>query len=340
MRNICKLLAVLALAGGLTACKKDKGPEVKSPATTLNATGITYSSAVLHGKVSLSSEQLSSVIIGFIYSEDANPSTENGTTLKVTDIASDHSFSMAIDGLIPSTTYYYAAYVKYSSGISEYGEVKSFVTEAVPDYSFGCDAVDLGLSVKWAAYNVGATAPEEYGSYFAWGETKEKSDYSPETYKWGVYVADAFPLFGMTKYTGDAEGGDGLKNLLPEDDAATVNWGAKWRMPTIEEIVELFDEKKCEIGWDADKKGYTIKSLTTGNSIFLPAAGCYNGSELIDTEKYGAYISSTLAYHNQNIEYDHPYASGVIQFWSDGDWVWYIPGYRYMGATIRAVTDY
>lgn len=327
MRNICKLLAVLALAGGLTACKKDKGPEVKSPATTLDATDITYSSAVLHGKVSLSSEQLSSVIIGFIYSEDANPSTGNGTTLKVTDIASDHSFSMAIDGLIPSTTYYYAAYVKYSSGISEYGEVKSFATEAVPDYSLGCEAVDLGLSVKWAAYNVGATAPEEYGSYFAWGETKEKSDYSPETYKWGVYVADAFPLFGMTKYTSDAEGGDGLATLLPEDDAATVNWGAKWRTPSYSEIMELVDGTKCESIWDAEKKGYIVKG--NGNSIFLPAVGIHT-DELYDAGTVGFYWSSLAG--------EPKYAAYYFAFGSGGfDWG---PASRYQGMPVRAVTEY
>ena len=121
------------------------------------------------------------------------------------------------------------------------------------DYSGGCDAVDLGLSVKWAAYNVGATAPEEYGSYFAYGETKEKSKYDWSNYKWGEEDR-------TTKYNNDVESGDGLKTLLPEDDAATVNWGTKWRTPTCEEIDDLLDDANCEWTWDATKKGIPSKA--------------------------------------------------------------------------------
>lgn len=116
------------------------------------------------------------------------------------------------------------------------------------DFSGGCEAVDLGLSVKWASYNVGAQNVSGLGSYFAWGETQEKEyyDWSEKgEYKWGIYNEDDEPVFGMTKYTADIKGGDGLVTLKPEDDPATKNWGTKWRTPTFEEIEELFDKTKC-----------------------------------------------------------------------------------------------
>lgn len=101
------------------------------------------------------------------------------------------------------------------------------------------EAVDLGLSVKWANVNLGASRPEEYGDYFAWGEVKPKADYSWETYKWCKGSYDT-----MTKYCYDDSYGyngftDNKYTLDPENDAATVNWGGKWRMPTADEIVEL-----------------------------------------------------------------------------------------------------
>ncbi|MCQ2143236.1 MAG: hypothetical protein MJY56_04110 [Bacteroidales bacterium] len=328
MKIIFRLMSVLALAGGLAAC--DKEPEIKSAVTTLDATDITLTSAILHGKVSLPSEQLSNVIFGFIYSEDANPSAENGTTIKVSELESDHSFSLAIDGLTPSTTYYYTTYVKYSSGISEYGNVKSFATESPTDYSFGCEAVDLGLSVKWASYNVGATSPEEYGSYFAYGETVEKSsyDWSKEgDYKWGIYDESAPPKYGMTKYTGYVEGGDGLITLLPEDDAATANWGTKWRTPTRTEIKELLDEMKCEWIWDDDRKGYIVRGKT-GNSIFLPLSGGSSGSTV---GSKGYIVSSSVDESKPRYMYVCTYGYG-FKSCSDGT--------RKSGCPVRAVTEY
>ncbi|MCQ2604112.1 MAG: hypothetical protein MJ215_03600 [Spirochaetia bacterium] len=91
----------------------------------------------------------------------------------------------------------------------------------------------------WATTNIGASKPEDYGYYFAWGETKEKGNYdwSEEgDYKWGVYAENAEPKYGMTKYTADVEGGDGLKTIQPGDDAATANWSSQWRTPTYDEI--------------------------------------------------------------------------------------------------------
>ena len=195
-------------------------------------------------------------------------------------------------------------------------------------------AVDLGLSVKWAACNVGAFREDGRGSYFAWGETCEKTNYdwsNEGDYKWGVYDNSASPKFGMTKYTADVEGGDGLKTLQPGDDPATANWGTKWRTPTLDEIKDLRDNTKCEWTWDADKKGYTVKGLKTGNSIFLPAAGYRSGSDLDYAGTYGYYWSSSV-YES------HPGIAYYFNFDSDGR-IWGSVS-RVYGLSVRAVTEY
>ena len=125
--------------------------------------------------------------------------------------------------------------------------------------------VDLGLSVKWATFNVGASRPEDYGDYFAWGETEPKEEYSWETYKWGTSGK-------LTKYNTT----DGKTILDPENDAAYVNWGGKWRMPTDAERDELVEN--CTWTWTTQNSvnGYKVTG-PNGNSIFLPAGG-YKGS--------------------------------------------------------------
>ena len=136
----------------------------------------------------------------------------------------------------------------------------TIVPKVEPEY------VDLGLSVKWATFNVGATSPEDYGDYFAWGETEPKETYSWATYKW-CDETDA----NMTKYNKT----DGKTTLELADDAAHVIWGDRWRMPTKAEIQELFD--KCT--WEADTvHGMSGKRVTgpNGNSIFIPTTGYYN----------------------------------------------------------------
>ena len=140
--------------------------------------------------------------------------------------------------------------------------------------------VDLGLSVKWATYNVGATCPEEYGDYFAWGETTPKEVYDWSTYKW----CSNDVWYGITKYT-IKDGmtgsnwykrrtfvGDNKAVLDPEDDAAHINWGGAWRMPNYEELREL--REHCTWTWITQNgtNGYKVVG-PNGNSIFLPAAG-------------------------------------------------------------------
>ena len=137
-------------------------------------------------------------------------------------------------------------------------------------------AVDLGLSVKWATFNVGATKPEEYGGYYAWGETEEKEIYDWSTYKWCNGSYDT-----MTKYCANNSYGivDNKTVLDLEDDVAHVKWGGDWRMPTKAEQDEL--RNNCTWEWTAlnDVNGYKVTG-PNGNSIFLPAAGYRRGSDV------------------------------------------------------------
>ena len=175
---------------------------------------------------------------------------------------------------------------------SEYavGDTLTVVQSGNPEgYSVGV-AVDLGLSVKWANCNVGANSPEEYGDYFAWGETEEKSDYSWETYKWCNGSDDTQTKYCTNSYYGNF---DNKTVLDPEDDAATVNWGGSWRMPTRAEQDELRTE--CDWEWTTlnGVNGYEITG-PNGNSIFLPATGRRYGTDILHRGSNGSYWSASL----------------------------------------------
>ena len=147
------------------------------------------------------------------------------------------------------------------------------------------EAVDLGLSVLWATCNVGASTPEDYGDHFAWGETKPKGSYDWDTYKFGNIVK-----VNLTKYNNV----DGLTTLALEDDAAAVNWGGYWRMPTVAEMEELFDN--CAWTWTTQNgtNGYRVTGRN-GKSIFLPIAGFMSGNSCIGEGENAGYWMNELA---------------------------------------------
>lgn len=155
----------------------------------------------------------------------------------------------------------------------------------------GHEYVDLGLSVKWATCNIGASSPEEYGDYFAWGETAPKSDDSWTTYKWCEGTDST-----LTKYNINSDYGivDDRTRLEMEDDAACANWGEQWRMPTDAEWSELMDN--CISMWTIQNGvlGRKFVSKKNGNSIFLPTAGRWYEGSLVDARSHGYYWSSTL----------------------------------------------
>ena len=152
--------------------------------------------------------------------------------------------------------------------------------------------VDLGLSVMWATCNVGASSPEKYGDYYAWGETETNSKYGWSTYKWCYSDSENT----LTKYCTDHNYGKKVDNkvvLDPNDDVAHVKWGGCWRMPTDAEMTEL--GKSCTWTWTTQNgtNGYKVTSKKNGNSIFLPAAGYRYDSSLNSAGSHGYYWSST-----------------------------------------------
>lgn len=194
--------------------------------------------------------------------------------------------------------------------------------------------VELGLSVMWATYNVGATQPTEYGDLFAWGETTPK-----ETFTWGnykFYKIKDYEIEEITKYcTKSIYGTVDDKTILdPEDDAASVNWGDSWRMPTEKEMRELRDG--CDWERTKDYQGSGVagqigKSKLNGNTIFLPAAGFGCDDGRVSEGSLGYYRSSSL--YSSNADY------ACSLHFDRSDPVYVSDDYlnRYHGFSVRAV---
>lgn len=185
--------------------------------------------------------------------------------------------------------------------------------------------VDLGLSVKWAMCNVGAITPEDYGDYFAWGETEPKNEYSKKVYKFRVNSGEA-------KYNTNIRRGvvDNNATLELEDDAARVNWGGNWRMPTKLEQNEL--KKYCKWKWTRVNgvEGYKVTSKINGNSIFLPMAGYRAGASVRGVGSQGFYWSSSLNENNPSCAYSLVLSSGTGNVYRDSSG-------RNLGYSVRAV---
>lgn len=191
------------------------------------------------------------------------------------------------------------------------------------------EMVDLGLSVKWASFNLGASSPEGYGDYFAWGETSPKNSYTWENYLWCKGSNTT-----LTKYCNWSSYGyngftDGKTILDPEDDAAAVNLGGKWRMATYAEGSELIT--KCTWKWTT-QNGVNGRLVTgpNGNSIFLPAAGYRTGTSLSNAGSGGYDWSSSLGT-------EYPYRAQDLYFGSVNVY-WNYDG-RYFGLSVRPVSE-
>ena len=250
--------------------------------TTTTATQITHNSAVVGGNITADGNATITER-GVVYGTNSNPTVDDNILASGSGIG---SFTCTLTGLQSNTTYYVRDYATNSVGTAYGVEITFTTTESSYEY------VDLGLSVKWATCNVGATTPEEYGDYFAWGEVETKTTYSWATYKWcnGSYNT-------TTKYSSE----DSKTVLDTSDDAAAANWGSAWRMPTANEIDELLNN--CTWTWTTQNgvNGYKVTG-SNGNSIFLPAAGARSGDQLHEAGSNGYYWSSSL-YNNNNAYY-------------------------------------
>lgn len=194
--------------------------------------------------------------------------------------------------------------------------------------------VDMGLpsGLLWATRNVGASSPEDYGYYFAWGETQPKSVYS-----WSTYTYCSGSDSTLTKYCNKSTYGyngftDNLTTLQPGDDAATANWGSGWRTPTEEEWKELVNNTTSI--WTT-RKGVRGQLFTAsnGNSIFLPAAGFRSGSK--------RNLAGESCYNSASLLTDYPSRARVFILLDE---TWYrqggavcFPNPRCDGSPVRAV---
>ena len=177
----------------------------------------------------------------------------------------------------------------------------------------GHEYVDLGLpsGLKWATCNVGASSPEDYGDYFAWGETSPKAEYTWEnSVTYGEQMSD---ISGNAQY-----------------DAATANWGGSWRMPTREQMEELVEH--CEWEWTQVNGVNGAKVIgPNGSSIFLPAAGYHNGSSLDDDGSFGGYYWSSTPN-----DYDYGRAF-YLDFYDGYEGVYNLS--RHYGLPVRPITE-
>ena len=223
------------------------------------------------------------------------------------------------------------------------GEITIADLNAIIDIITGGDQepvhewVDLGLpsGTLWATCNIGATSPEQYGDYFAWGETEPKEYYEWNTYKWGYFDENSY--LHLTKYNTNIYYGpnDNKLELDLEDDAAYVNWGPEWRMPTLEDIQEL--DEYCSWQW-TQRNGVNGRLVTgpNGNSIFLPAAGGRTRDIVFNAGNVAYYWSRSLYTRKKLVLEAADSAEAYIQFLNSWEYeVWY--NSRYDGFPVRAV---
>ena len=286
------LFAVIITA--FFACEKDDKDDAENNANpseevssiddvvTGEAVNLSYTSVTLYGYVNNSLQNITSM--GIVYGTDRDGSKLVAMGTKATASSFDpgtnnRRFSVQLTDLKPNTTYYYYAF----AGIKTANNILSFTTlgelEICPD-SQHPHVIDLALpsGTKWACCNVGASSPEQYGDYYAWGEKYTKNYYEAKTYQ---YWHDYGP---PTDLGSDIAG--------TQYDVATEEWGKPWQLPTLEQCKELMNETTSK--WTS-RYGVNGRVFTggNGNSVFLPAAGVYI-QDHVSQENSGCYWSSTI----------------------------------------------
>jgi hypothetical protein len=295
MKKVMKAVAAIMLTVTLFFATGCNDSDVR--VTTYTPQDITQTSAVCGGDV-IVTQGLSLNELGVCWSTSSKPTVEDA---HLSTANWNEPYVCTITGLEPSTKYHVRAYAL--RGLEcYYGEDKSFTTEGSSGGGGGGgdswgshDYVNLGLpsGTLWATCNVGADTPEDYGDYFAWGETQPKDWYDWSTYQ---YCKGSYNM--LTKYCNNSHYGyngftDNLTILQPSDDAATVNWGSDWRMPTKEEWQELYQNTTHIWTTQNGVNGWSF-TASNGNSLFLPASGNRWGGDLYGACMNGNYWSSSL----------------------------------------------
>ena len=191
------------------------------------------------------------------------------------------------------------------------------------------NGIDMGLEsgIRWATYNIGASKMSDFGDYIAWGEIQKKDSYTWANYKWGTAEN------AMTKYVFCSHYGtvDNVDTLAPEDDAAQVRWGFKWRMPTLDEFKELLAACNTSRAQKGDIKGLLFTSKINGARLFFPQANSSVGG---NANYYGNYWTSNVNSSPTGQSYRAHYYT-----FTDGQRGYMAQYERYVGMTIRPVWD-
>ena len=282
-------------------------PEV----VTVSVTEVTENTAILTGEV-VSDGGAEVVERGFIWNDhyDGEGSIEDF----IVEVGSGVGvFTYQLTGLQQNTEYYFLAYAINSEGEALGQNIYFTTLEGEEDNIInGYEYVDLALpsGLKWAVHNVGASAAEDYGDYYAWGEIETKDSYTQQN-----SVTYGMP---MEDISGD-----------PQYDVARALWGETWRLPTRDEQKELLDN--CTWEWTSQNgvNGYLVTG-SNGNSIFLPAAGYKENSSHTEVGEYGYYWSSTPQ-SNSNLGAYYLYMS------SSSKLSYYYA--RVAGQSVRAVSE-
>ena len=277
MRKNCFLMATMmfvAMSMVFASCKKEKTDDPKDPSTEQNGGNqtedetpdpVTYTLTVLS-----SNEEMGTITGSGTY--------EEGTEVTLTATPTSEGY----------------AFVKWSDENTDNPRALTVAEDLELTAIFDYAAVDLGLSVKWATCNVGATKPKEYGNYYAWGETEPNTTYNWSSYKWCNGSSSTLSKYNTKSSYGTV---DNKTVLDPEDDAAHVNWGGAWRMPTDAECQELIDN--CTWTYVEDYNGSGVNGYeakgTNGNSIFFPVTNYYSDNTLYNGGNYSYYWSSSIS---------------------------------------------
>ena len=316
MRKIFAFLCALLLAVQFTAAQRtlfviDKDGELAAYSaasvsfsnfsfTNGDVTDVTEESFSASFQVAFKSNEIKSFAqtleVGVCFSDiHTSPTIQDEKRSLATSLG---SYSFTLSSLFSGTTYYWRPYVKVGNAVC-YGEISAKTTlgkkpEGNNKSINGHKFIDLGLpsGLLWAETNIGAETAADDGSYYAWGETTTKSDYSEDAYKYYNSATNTYTKYNSTY---------GKTVLANGDDVAYVNWGSFCRMPTNAEFEELLNFDNCTWTWTSMKNssgssvcGYRVTSNKNGNSIFLPASGHCYGTDLVDHSSDGHYWSSTL----------------------------------------------
>ena len=281
-------------------------PAFENPVTT-GSPFVGSACAILNGSVS---DYLKNRFYSQPWFECGKAYPERSEAVRITHInlEEDGTFSGDYEHLEKGATYYFRAGCTYA-GRDYFGEEKTFqVADFVPTEG---DLIDMGLSVKWGSCNVGASDPGKDGDYFAWGETQTKETFLPDNYLYNETPAQ-LPLTA---------------------DAASVNLGGSWRMPTKEEYEEIINGANTlhETGVYNGRYGHMYISRKNGNRVFFPCSGWKNEEGVGPVGTSGEYWTSTFSTSTDNYN--------VAYLWTVGSGSTYFFGPVYYGLTVRGVQE-